>query len=137
MKEIDNCSICNIEIEDGVGRFNTPKGVQCMDCFDKKKREIKPRYVKIAGYNIPTKLLEDYRDKVDFTRRSVTLAIGRDNPRIVMKALADRVDIHKAIFKITGYDHESLEDEPMRIRKELEKWLNENTIEKPQVNGLV
>ena len=137
MKETDNCSICNIEIEDGVGRFNTHNGVQCVDCYDKKKKEIKPRYVKIAGYNIPTKLLEDYRDKVDFTRRSVTLAIGRDDPRIVMKALSDRVAIHKAIFKITGHDHDSTAKEPMRIRDALEKWLNENTIEKPQVNGLV
>ena len=54
-----------------------------------------------------------------------------------MKALENRVKIHKEIFKIAGIDHDSTEPRAMKIRDALEKWLEKNVMTKPQVKGLV
>ncbi len=131
----DVCSICKKEIEDGVGRYNLPSGVECTKCHEKPKK--KPKYVKIAGYKIPYKKLEEYVDVVEYTRRAALMGKTKDDPLIVMKALANRVKIHKEIFKIVGINHDSTEPKAKKIRDALEKWLEKNVMTKPQVNGLV
>ena len=131
----DECSICHEKIEDGVGRFNLPTGTECMSCHEKPKK--KPKYVKIAGYKIPSKLLEEYVEGVEYTRRAALMGQTKDDLLIVLKALENRVKIHKAIFKIAGYDHDSTEPEAMKIRDALATWLEKNVMTKPQVKRLV
>ncbi len=134
----DKCSICHKTIEDGVGRFNFPSGTQCMECYDNPKKQKKePKYVKIAGYKIPYKKLKLYAETVDYTRRAALMGQTRDDPLIVMKALENRVKIHKEIFKIAGIDHDSTEPKAMKIRNALEKWLERNIMTPSQVHGLV
>ena len=130
------CSICHKKIEDGVGRFNFPSGVECMECHDTNPKK-KPKYVKLAGYKIPYKLLKEYAEIVDYTRRAALMGQTKDDPLIVVKALENRVNVHKKIFKITGHDHDSTEPEVMKIRNALENWLEKNVMTKPQVKGLV
>ncbi|MFI5416435.1 MAG: hypothetical protein ACHQW9_00080 [Nitrososphaerales archaeon] len=121
---IVSCRTCGKTIKDGEGRINTAKGQECMKCYSKPK--LVPLYTKIAGYNIPTKMLEEYRDKVEYTRHSAVMGKALDDPRWITRALEIRVQIHKKIFKITGHDHDSTEPKPMEIRKALEEWLESN-----------
>ena len=130
------CVKCKDKIYDGDGRFNYPTGQECTNCGDPTTKK-KPKFTKIAGYNIPTKKLEEYRDVVEYTRRAAIMGRSRDDPLIVMRALENRVKIHKAIFKITGHDHDSTAKEPTRIRHALDEWLEKNVMTKPQKNGLV
>lgn len=132
---MSKCSICKKEIVEGEGRFNTPDGVKCLDCYDKRKAD--PKYTKIAGHNIPTKLLREYAEKVEYTRHSAISAKARDKPELVLRALQDRVEIHKKIFKITGHDHDSVEPEARKIREGLERWLEKNTLLPTQEHGLI
>ncbi len=131
----DHCTICKKVIKIGTGRFNLLTGTECMECHEKPKK--KPKYVKLAGYKIPYKKLEEYADVVDYTRRAALMGRTKDNPMIVIQALQNRVKIHKEIFKITGHDHDSMEPEPMKIRDALEKWLEKNVMTPTQMKGLV
>lgn len=132
----DECSICHKTIEDGIGRFNLPTGIECTKCHDINPKK-EPKYVNLADYKIPYKLLKEYAEIVDYTRRAALMGQTKDDPLIVMKALENRVNVHKKIFKITGHDHDSTEPEVMKIRDALEKWLEKNVMTKPQVKGLV
>lgn len=132
------CTICSVEIEIGTGRYNFPGGTECTDCHDNpNKRKKEPKYVKIAGHKIPYKMLEQYAEVVDYTRRAALIGQVKDDPQVIMQALQNRVEIHKKIFKITGHDHESMEPAAMKIRNALEKWLEKNVMTKPQAGGLV
>lgn len=133
----DKCSICGNKINEGDGRFNLPGGVvKCMECYDKPTT--KPsKFIKIAGFEIPSKMLLEYASKVEMTRNAASVGLRQNNPLLIMKALQVRVEIHKKICKITGYDHDDTSKKAMKVRDELEKWLNENTFNKPQENGLI
>lgn len=129
MKDKSNkvsCKDCGKKIKDGEGRVNSAKGSQCMVCYEKP--QLIPVYTKIAGYQIPTKILNDWKDASEYIRHSAIMGKALDNPIWITRALQARVDVHKKIFKITGHDHESTEPEPMKIRRALEKWLEENTM---------
>ena len=130
------CSICKKPIKEGTPRYNLPTGTECTDCHENKPRK-EPKYVKLGGYNIPYRKLKLYAETVDYTRRAALMGVTKDDPLIVFKALENRVKIHKEIFKITGHDHDSTEPKTMKIRKDLEKWLEKNVMTKPQVRGLV
>jgi len=131
---ITKCSICSSNIPDGVGRFNLPDGVRCTDCVDVKVKQ--PKFTKIAGINVETVLLIKYVEKVDFTRQSARVSRGKNDPLLIMKALSDRVEIHKAIFKKVGIDHDSTSKKAMKIRDALEVWLEAHVIEKPHSSNL-
>lgn len=132
------CSICHKVIKDGVGRFNLPTGTECMDCHENpKKAKKEPKYVTLAGIKIPYKKLKLYAETVDYTRRAALMGQIEDDPLIVMKALENRVKIHKEIFKIAGIDHDSTEPKAMNIRNALDNWLEKNVMTKTQVKGLV
>lgn len=132
------CSICQCEIEDGVGRYNAPTGTECMKCYENPKKHRKdPKYVTLGGIKIPYKKLKEYAEIVDYTRRAALMGKTKDDPLIVMKALENRVKIHKQIFKIAGIDHNSTEPKAMKIRKDLEKWLEKNVMTPIQMKGLV
>ena len=122
----DSCVGCGKAIKDGEGRVNSSRGAECMKCYAKPK--LVPVYTDIAGYKIPTKMLLEYRDKVEYTRHSAIMGQALDDPRWITRALENRVEIHKKIFKITGHDHDSAADIPMKIREALETWLEVNVI---------
>ena len=131
------CSICKKKIYDGDGRFNLPQGItKCMDCYEKIP-EKKSKYIMIAGFKIPSKLLWDYADKVEQTRKSAVMGSRMKRPDLITKALNDRVSIHKEICKITGYDHEDTSKKAMKVRNALDDWLNKNTFYDSQENGLI
>ncbi len=136
MKKIsDTCTKCGINIYEGEGRFNFPSGTECSKCGDNPKK--KPKFTDIAGYKISTKLLEEYRVVVEYTRRAALRGQTNDEPMIVMRALNNRVKIHKKIFKIAKINHDSTTPKAMKIRNALEEWLEKNVLVKPQVKGLV
>jgi len=131
---ISKCSICGCNLPDGVMRMNAPSGIRCMDCADKKVKQ--PKFTKIAGIDVETKLLLKYAEKVDYTRQASRIGSGKNDPILIMKALSDRVEIHKAIFKKVGVDHDSTSKKAMGIRKALEVWLEAHVIEKPHSSNL-
>ena len=130
----DNCIKCDLKFKDGDSRMNQSEGTYCWDCWKESKTpKLKPRFVKIAGYDVPAKMLQQYAEHVDYTRRVAHFG----HEEILIQALHDRVTIHKAIFKISGHDHDSTAKEPTRIRKALEEWLEENTLEPKQKDELL
>ncbi len=131
------CKGCDRVLVNGVdGRFNVAGGPKCGDCYDKKPKK-QPKTIDIGGYDIPSKLLLEYASKVEMTRNAAVVGIRQNDPLVVMKALNERVEIHKKIFKIAGYDHDDFGKEANKIRKALDEWLNENIFIEPQLDGLV
>ena len=129
------CTKCKCKIPDGEMRANYPTGTECIKCAEKPKK--KPKFTNIAGYKIPTKKLEEYRDVVEYTRRAALRGQTNDEPMIVINALNNRVKIHKEIFAIAGIDHDSTSKKAMKIRDALDTWLEKNVMTPSQVKGLV
>ena len=133
------CVECEKEIEDGDIRVNYPTGVQCSSCgekYDKKYLEgkkvvdVQLHFAKqakigkvveltIGGYKVPKSLVTTYIDKLSFTRRAGLIAVGSEDPIIVLKALKAREVAHKAIFKHVG----------LTYREEVDDNIGEKSVE--------
>ena len=117
-----SCVICHKQFEEDEGIYNYPDGARCMKCGDNYtgwKKKLKKHYQnepkqdikkefdenmklgasRIGQYIIPNKLLYPYAEKVNYLRRAITIAIGRDEPLIMQKALEQREKLHREIFK--------------------------------------
>jgi len=144
----DCCSKCGKQFTSGEGGYNYPDGIQCGKCGDNytgwKKETRKERPVEniqqelqesmrsgattIGTHIIPNKLLDNYKDHVEYLKRSITISIGRDDPLIIQKALKQREKIHREIFKHAGliYHADSNSNiESIKFNELLDAWLTE------------
>lgn len=132
---LTRCATCDTPLPDGVGRFNLPGGPFCGDCYDKPRKQAKT--INIGGIDVPSKLLLEYASKVEMTRNAAQVGSRNNDPLVIMKALQERVVIHKKIFKIANINHDSTSKKAMKVRDALDKWLNENIFIEPQLDGLI
>ncbi len=120
-----NCTECGHVFKPEDGCYNFPDGIKCDDCGDKdqrtmrwvnkyeKKVEVKPQTVKLEGYDIDLKLLMDYADQVEDTRRALVFSHGRQNPLRIQKSLEKREVQHAKIMKSLGIEYNSNESFPI------------------------
>jgi hypothetical protein len=114
------CVKCKKKIQDGDGCYRSPYGDYCGDCGEskpwlklakKEKEHVKPRkateekmfelgsMIRVGKYKISGELLGKYISKVDYLRRATNIGVSCHNPLIIQKALSEREDIHREIFK--------------------------------------
>ena len=133
-----NCSECGHVFKSDDGCYNFPDGIKCNDCGDKDPRtmrwvnknekvEIKPQTVKLEGYEIDLKLLMDYADQVEDTRRALTFSHGRQNPLRIQKSLEKREVLHTKIMKSIGLKYNSKKS--LEVTGAINEWIKETQTE--------
>lgn len=106
----DSCVDCGYKFKEDDGMYNFLDGVKCNDCGSKDHRtlrnrhkyeknlDVKSQLIDIDGHDIDLKLLLDYAEKVEDTRRALEFSHGRANPLRIQKSLEERERIHKLIM---------------------------------------
>jgi len=138
-----NCAKCKRVIAEGEGAYMAPGGPFCNECGKSKpwRKAAKPRIrkptletdfkldgpVTILGHELDEIVLAEYLKKVDYLRRATGIAIGRDDPLIIQKALQARERIHRHIFKLVNlpYHADSKNEESNKFNEALDDWITE------------
>lgn len=134
-----NCSVCGYVFKPDDGCYNFPDGIKCNDCGDKDPRtvrwvhkneknvEIKPQKVTIKSHKIDLKLLLEYADEVEETRRALEFSYARKNTLRIQKSLQERKRLHKKILDSIGVEYESKKS--FAITEAINKWIKETQLE--------
>ncbi|MCP6727089.1 MAG: hypothetical protein KJI69_03635 [Patescibacteria group bacterium] len=139
MSKDPNCSVCGYVFKPEDGCYNFPDGIKCDDCGDKDQRTVrwvhkneknvtmKPEKITIKNHKIDLKLLLEYADEVEETRRALEFSYARKNPLRIQKSLEKRKVLHAKIMKSIRIKYQSKES--FAITEAINQWIEKT---KPQ-----